>query len=389
MPVRHLEGLTGQSCSDRIRTLTSSHRGSAQLACVACLVFDLALFTGLIQALATFAPTSIVMPTPFFNDVPSPLVTFTLFALAQLVTEPLFAAIGFALYINRRVDLEGWDLELAFRALRGRLDRRGTSVGAMVAALLLALLPMALHAQEPPPASAPADELPDPSFVGPRPPPSRAIKEVLSDKDFDDWGEVMVWQSSDPAETAQEDAIEEDNFNTPPFVGIGAVLAEMVPWILGALGVVLVAHLTIALLRGRVARGQSRLPDAAIMDEDWAPKPQLELPSDVVAFARGAFARGEAALALSVLYRGAIAVLAREAEIDFPEGATEQECVVIVRRQSVELALREAFESIARTWQRCAYAHSVPEAETFAVLCERYASTIAPFKRAAPPEVAA
>jgi hypothetical protein len=39
----------------------------------------------------------------------------TLYALAVLVVEPFYVASGFAMYLNRRVELEAWDVEQEFR----------------------------------------------------------------------------------------------------------------------------------------------------------------------------------------------------------------------------------------------------------------------------------
>lgn len=45
--------------------------------------------------------------------------------IAMSVVEPFYVAAGFCLYLNRRTELEAWDLELAFRHLRERLDAQG------------------------------------------------------------------------------------------------------------------------------------------------------------------------------------------------------------------------------------------------------------------------
>ncbi len=37
------------------------------------------------------------------------------FAAAVLVVEPFFVGAGFAMYLNRRVELEAWDIEQEFR----------------------------------------------------------------------------------------------------------------------------------------------------------------------------------------------------------------------------------------------------------------------------------
>ncbi len=37
------------------------------------------------------------------------------FALAVAIVEPFFVGAGFAMYLNRRVELEAWDIEQEFR----------------------------------------------------------------------------------------------------------------------------------------------------------------------------------------------------------------------------------------------------------------------------------
>ena len=62
------------------------------------------------------------------------LVTVTLYYIPTVVLEPFYIGAGFGLYLNRRTQLEAWDVELAFRRLRERLG----------GALLVALLAMGL-----------------------------------------------------------------------------------------------------------------------------------------------------------------------------------------------------------------------------------------------------
>jgi hypothetical protein len=42
------------------------------------------------------------------------------YLVALSLIEPLYVASGFTLYLNRRTELEGWDIEIAFRQLAAR-----------------------------------------------------------------------------------------------------------------------------------------------------------------------------------------------------------------------------------------------------------------------------
>ena len=119
----------------------------------------------------------------------------------------------------------------------------------------------------------------------------------------------------------------------------------------------------------------AHLKDLVVGDtvEVTLPK-KSELPADIVAAARALWARGEQAGALSILYRGALAFLQTTSHIDFPEGATEQECVSLVRTRLPDTPPREAFSAVARAWQRCAYAHRLPSPEDFQALTALYAN---------------
>lgn len=363
MPVRHLEGLTSKSARRRIATLASGRRGSAQLACVVLLVFEMALIIAGLQMIAmlTTKPMS-GEPTMFPESVPAAVAVLNIY-VATLIVEPVFAAIGFALYVNRRVELEGWDLELAFRALRGRAQRKsaGGKTAAMVAALLLLVMPIAARAQSG-------------EVVGPPPPPSKVIKEVLSHPDFNPWRPTDRWMPVEkPPE--QEDEDPEQSSSSPfPFAAIGQIIAEAMPYVLGIIGLMLVTHLTLIFLRSRAGSSREQRT-AAPADDDFLPLKKASLPSDVVASARSAWQRGEQELALSILYRGAIEFFTRSAGVDFPEGATEQECIALVRRKTAQSAAAEAFTAIAKSWQRCAYAHALPSAIAFDELARGYATS--------------
>jgi hypothetical protein len=42
-------------------------------------------------------------------------VVLTCFVVAVAIVEPFFVGAGFAMYLNRRVELEAWDIEQEFR----------------------------------------------------------------------------------------------------------------------------------------------------------------------------------------------------------------------------------------------------------------------------------
>src|SRR5690606_28081180 len=94
------------------------------------------------------------------------------FAGVWLVLEPFYVAAGFALYLNRRTLLEGWDIEVALRRIATRHA---------AAALLLAF---SFAFMSPLPASAQDKD------------PKREVAEVLKAPEFGHYRETMRWQRS-------------------------------------------------------------------------------------------------------------------------------------------------------------------------------------------------
>jgi hypothetical protein len=84
------------------------------------------------------------------------------------------------------------------------------------------------------------------------------------------------------------------------------------------------------------------------------------LPDHVSAAARSAWQRGDAVLALSLLYRGAVRSLAEQHRVELPDSATEGECLRLARR-SGKAVVSEGFAPIVRAWMALAYARRAPD----------------------------
>src|SRR5512145_26648 len=101
------------------------------------------------------------------------------YAAAVLVLEPFYVAAGFALYLNRRTLLEGWDIEVALR----RIAERHAAAALLVPLSLVLLFCPVLSGQ------AQAEEKD----------PKKEIAEVLKAPEFGHYRHTMRWQPRDPA----------------------------------------------------------------------------------------------------------------------------------------------------------------------------------------------
>jgi hypothetical protein len=118
-PVYQLEGLSIWRAGARVRQIRQRNAGSAVLMMSAFCMAETALTISLISLVFFLAPTGRApdLTNMMSGNVTGPLsLTFPVaYAIAVLFLEPFYVAAGFAMYLNRRADLEAWDIEQEFR----------------------------------------------------------------------------------------------------------------------------------------------------------------------------------------------------------------------------------------------------------------------------------
>ncbi len=118
-PVYQLEGLSLWRTGRRIAQLRRGRSGQALLTTNAFSFAELALTLALLSLVYWFAPQSEDFDwTTFLGNSDETLMSLGIaaaYALAVLFLEPFYVAAGFAMYLNRRAELEAWDIEQEFR----------------------------------------------------------------------------------------------------------------------------------------------------------------------------------------------------------------------------------------------------------------------------------
>jgi uncharacterized membrane protein SpoIIM required for sporulation len=119
-PIDQLEGLRGAQRRVRRRVLLRGQRGQAALAQLAFGNVEFAFLAGLLALTAWFSPTghhtdALGWLARNKGDTLGAAIDAASYAAVVLVVEPYYAAAGFAMYLNRRVQLEAWDVEQEFR----------------------------------------------------------------------------------------------------------------------------------------------------------------------------------------------------------------------------------------------------------------------------------
>lgn len=412
LPISQLEQQSGKAATSRRTVLGREGRGTAVWLTIISAHFEVLLVLSIYAFAEMFLPGNASSINPFRWIVESPpdwlqwLLNFFSVCVVLLL-EPFYVAAGFALYLNTRTTLEGWDIELAFKRMSERLRaaRRlaaqsstwragerevepaggiGTALGIGLA-LAVSLAAVNSHesraqvpmpqrgAQQTPSVAPSASEVPAtaqvltaaPAAVPPAAPTTTAslgtpstgaaqqAKQILSDPIFGEtretWSLKYVGPGSDrkPSKPLRWDWLE--RFGEWLAYGLRALA-----WGLGAAAIVGLLYLLIRKLEGRDWQRRRVMPDM-LFGLDVRPD---SLPDDVPGAAAQALSRGDVRLALSLLYRAALVSLIADGRFEIAPGDTEGTCAAHVARHyaGAGSAKPEYFRGLVATWQRVAYA---------------------------------
>ncbi len=361
LPVLQLEGLRGGARRERCAALARRDIGSAMGLHVMGAHFNAVLLLGMVLGLELLVPEEVAwnvleLFVPLFGDAAqdqSRALVPSLYLIGISAVEPVLVAGGFALYVNRRVYLEGWDIDLAFRRLARRAEEGRRAPlrvhAAALAALALALAPPA-NGEEP-------CEPEDPASAAP------CVASVLAEDAFGTTREIEMWL---PREGGSGGWSLPGLDWVPSALAFGAELALWTGLAALAVTILVVAARRRHDLRSPETPGPAAAPVLFGLDLD-----PRSLPDDVVAAARACWARGAPIEALSLLYRGALCHLCERGELAIPESATEFECVRLVSR-STDGETAGLFGDLTDAWVAARYAAAPPPTAGFEALCARF-----------------
>lgn len=392
LPAAVLEGLRGPPLRARRRVLAAQGGQSVMALTLLCLHFDALLSFAVLAMLPAFVPVEYLGESAralwqtLFEAPPrwaQVLLNLLAWAATTLV-EPFYVGAGFGLYLNRRTQLEAWDIEIAFRRLRERL-RAAAATGAAVALLSVgAALPV--RAQDAVDVELPARAQPSRTAERSGAQTDRAATRasVFGDAAQDPsrfqravgqaYRDPLLRTTRTERTWAPKRKAREDDDVARPWRWIGALagwVSEGVLWaVLGGLLLWLVWRLR--RWWPELWRPLPREPAPATVHD--APASHHDaLPRDIVAAVRGLWAGARPRAALALLYRASVEAMAARTGATLPPGATEAECLRASRRLR-DAEDRGVFADVVRTWQLAAYAQRLPDDAGFDALLARGAA---------------
>ena len=334
LPVRQLEGQRYSQARARKSQLGRRVHGYAVWLTLVCMHFELVVFWSLSLGTELLLPATASEGRSFFESLQTGEVwgwsDVVAYAFAVALLEPFYVAAGFALYLNRRTVLEGWDIEVALRRIA---ERHAAAVAAVLMVVFLAFHPGESLAQKDPKAE---------------------IAEVLKAPEFPHQRDTTQWRLRKPWELKEGEPREKRDLS---WLGaMGQALADGVRvlfWI--AAGALLAYALWWAarlLPRGAAPASEPYRPPESLFGMELAPE---KLPADVAAAAAALAAEGKLREALGLLYRGALSDLVHRQGVVLLASHTEGEVLSLVPGEK-----KSYMKDLIDLWRHCAYGRLKP-----------------------------
>jgi hypothetical protein len=384
LPVQQLEGLDGQARLQRMAVLRRGNQGAARWLTTVGVHLEMLLVLGFSTLLYMLTPSALedqwdwqrLMAAAQADWLWLEHLNNLFYVLVLLVWEPLYVACGFTLYLNRRIVLEAWDIELQFRRLAQRLAPAAVLVLVVVLGTALPSLPAYAQPSStrellPAPATlAPSPLAPAANSINPQSP--RLLNQALTSQASRNAAQMIVQQP--PFKNVQQ--VTRWRFTgaaTPPTPSLPAPPSEL----LGALAsgielllwALLIAGGGLLLWRYREWLGSlvGRLPVLRKRRRaSKAPRPLASiaseaLPDDIASHAEQLWPH-QPREALALLYRGLLWHLQHDQQLLLHSADTEGQ--VLERVAALNQPSLEAFShSLTRHWQALAYGHQLPSDE--------------------------
>lgn len=399
LPIWQLEKLRGKARSDRQQTLLQNAHSHAVSLTIAMIFIELTLYLSIYALIIAFLP-EIYQGSAlnlFINNDSGENVNqwlqatdHLIYTLSVFLIEPFFIAASFTLYINRRTQLEAWDIELVFRQMAKRLAKLGGQLSnlAIIPLLFILLTTMSvtpLYAENSSETikktkyinTVDSTETIDNSSSKTKASQHEVlsdhrvdveksadtIKKIMQRHELSNEKKVIKWIQTDKKKEKKEKSDNKGwSFSDflKPLVKLISILFESSLWV--ALGV---AIITLMVTRHQwlpfIKRNEDKFNDYEAPEVMFGMdiRPQ-SLPNNIPETARQLWQENKHRQSLSLLYRGALANLVEKEQLLLKSSQTEGD-IIKLTKQNLTPNKQLYFSQLTEQWKQIAYAHQLPE----------------------------
>jgi hypothetical protein len=300
--------------------------------------------------------------------IKSEIFFFAAWCFNYMLLESIYVCMGFGLYINSRVELEGWDIEILFRKFAEARKKKVILPGAPVLILAaLLLLPLRARAEEAGPGSSPPGESvlagslpPDPDAAA----PLETLDNILQSRDFggpaEGWGLRLKNRETDR---------ELPDLDLAPWI---KNLKQVFAFTLRLILILGICGLGFFVLRYFYKnRGKKTAPPKGWKMGGPSGSPE-ESPESLLEKARVLHGEGNIRRAWGLCLAALVKSWSRYRSLSFPPDATEYDCLALVRAKGGAAGTgdkgrgeTECFAAAVHCWVALAYGGILPPAGSF------------------------
>jgi len=358
MPIRVLERRGGKQYRERKEALGSGGLNFSLLVSFLCLALEaLFLLSGILFvriAFATFFPDALLYLRTVLPDIE--LLVYAAFCINYVIVESLYVCMCFGLYINSRVEVEGWDLQLLFKKFADTPTAvpRSSPVSKTGIALILCIMLTMLQLVHAEPSYFPND------FPTADVRQLETLNTILDSPDFgtvkDGWG-IRRKNTGEPRPSP--------SINENAADAIRAMLNQIRD-IAGNIlrGLIVIALILATVILGgwawKTHRGRFGVRNGGA--NYCKPLFSPESPETLFAAAEAAFKEGKLRKAWAACLSGCIGVFTLYRFLNFPADATEYACLEHLRASKTNC---EGFAELVDHWVCFAYGGKIPTEDAF------------------------
>lgn len=404
LPINILERLTRTQRTKRINILHNQGSGEALALSVLCFFSSISLF------FAFFSLIHLLLPEPIENSLGDwyesetfqvDYLSYIVFAAIIPIAELFFICSGFLLYINRRVHLEAWDIEINFRNMLSKekyINVNTLKIVPVITGLLFVCslsTPTTVNALEE--IDSIDNAIKTQASSSNKETSKDRISEIFETEDFSQKKEETKWRLK---EFDFDDV--EFNFLEELLNAISKWLEELVEgWdttpteeksvfkeFLDNLSVVVKALLILAiitviitiiyrykqnftyLINSRKRKSKKKL-DEPITTLFGLEITEESLPENIPQEVLHLYKLKKQRSAISLLYRACLSKLMSEKDVIFSESHTEGECLKLVQSKN-DNNLSQYIGDVTHLWINLAYGHILPSENEVETVCERW-----------------
>jgi len=292
-----------------------------------------------------------------FNFSEIEIYLFAAWCFNFILIETIYVCMGFSLYINSRIAVEGWDLEIIFKNFAEKIREKAKKAVLIILFAFCLFAPSVSHAEE----TVPYEEL----------------KNILASPDFG--GEKESWGIRLKHEYKKTERVDSENMES--IQKVLEIISEffsngfkiILIFIIAALIFFIIFYLrkvnwNLKNIKWNKAKNLNSSASSALKNET------AEDPKILLEKALNYYKLGDIRLAWGYCTAAAIQSWQTYRKIIFPPNATESDCSIIVNQKAADKAEAGAFYKLINNWVYFAYAGKNPaegdfnEAVNFCVL---------------------